>query len=82
MDSIKLNLKFWLAGLIAGVILVERWRRYGARHIPDGVPGDAATSDTPKASKKILAGAKADAKRVKDLLASDSTGEPVQASQG
>jgi hypothetical protein len=25
MDSIKLNLKFWLAGLIAGVILVERW---------------------------------------------------------
>jgi hypothetical protein len=81
MDSIKLNLKFWLAGLVAGVILVERWRRYGGRNIsvPNSGRGDVdassttaaptASADKPKLSASIVTGAKADAERVKRLIA-------------
>ena len=29
MKSVRVYLVFWLSGLIAGVILVERWRRNG-----------------------------------------------------
>jgi hypothetical protein len=80
MDSIKINLKFWLAGLIAGVILVERWRRYGGRNVPAAVSvgGDveasseitaqAVSTDKPKVSVLIVTGAKADAERVRRLL--------------
>jgi len=66
MDSIKTNLKFWLAGLIAGVILVERWRRYGGRNIP--AQASTVSADKPKVSKSIVTGAKADAERVRRLL--------------
>ncbi len=58
MDSIKLNLKFWLAGLIAGVILMERWRRHGGQ----------IAADKPNVSASIVTGAKADAERVKQML--------------
>jgi hypothetical protein len=74
MDSVKINLKIWLAGLIAGVILMERWRRYGARKIPQE-GGDVSSTttptvsaDKPKVSTSIVTGAKADAERVKQLL--------------
>ncbi len=60
-SSIKLNLKFWLAGLVAGVVLMERWRRYGNRNV-------ALPDEKPKASTMIVAGAKADAERAKRLL--------------
>jgi hypothetical protein len=59
MKSLNLNFKFWLAGVIAGVILMERWRRYGARSVP---------AEKPKTSSLIVAGAKADAERAKRML--------------
>jgi hypothetical protein len=70
MKSLNLNFKFWLLGVIAGVILVERWRRYGIRHAP--VP-----ADKPKASTSIAAGAKADAERAKRLLKQTPTTQPA-----
>ncbi len=30
----KIYLAFWLSGLIAGVVLVERWRRRGGTYVP------------------------------------------------
>ncbi|HEX3087458.1 MAG TPA: hypothetical protein VHQ23_02310 [Ilumatobacteraceae bacterium] len=70
------NIKFWLAGLVTGVVLVERWRRYGRQVSAERMRNDLASATTitvstekPKASKAIVAGAKADAGRLKDLLA-------------
>lgn len=34
MTSVELNVRFWLAGLVAGLILMARWRRQGARDVP------------------------------------------------
>jgi hypothetical protein len=70
MKSLNLNFKFWLAGVIAGVILMERWRRYGARsaRAGDAVAASTTSSEKPKASSLIVAGAKADAERAKRLL--------------
>ena len=78
MKSIKMYLKFWLAGLVAGVVLMERWRRHGGRYVPvESVEADVAPSastapsasdDKPRASALIVAGAKADAERVRRLL--------------
>ena len=34
MNSIKMYLMFWLTGLVAGVVLMERWRRHGGRYVP------------------------------------------------
>ena len=61
MESMNLNFKFWLAGVIAGVVLVTRWRRFGKR-------AETTSSDKPKASAAIAAGAKADAERLKRFL--------------
>ena len=36
MNSMKMYLAFWLSGLIAGVVLVERWRRRGGDLRPSG----------------------------------------------
>ena len=78
MESIKTNLMFWLAGLVAGVVLMERWRRHGGRYVPvESVEAVAASStstapaasgDKPRMSASILAGAKADAERARRLL--------------
>ncbi len=80
MDSMKINLKFWFAGLIAGAVLVERWRRYGRRNVPvaESVRGDVeASSKTaapsvsaakPKVSTSIVTGAKADAERLRRMI--------------
>ena len=29
MKGLKVNLMFWVCGLVVGVVLVERWRRTG-----------------------------------------------------
>ena len=42
MKSVRIYLVFWLSGLIAGVILVERWRRNGDL----AVVVEPGTSDT------------------------------------
>jgi hypothetical protein len=81
MDSIKTNLKFWLAGMIAGIVLMERWRRYGRRNVPvaesvreDDVEASSMTTAStesavkPKASALIVTGARADAERVRRFL--------------
>jgi hypothetical protein len=78
MRSIKVNLMFWVAGWVAGVILMERWRRHGGRYVPvesvDAVAASSA-STVPSASDGkrrtsalIVAGAKADAERIRRLL--------------
>lgn len=79
MSSGKLLVAVWLSGLLAGVIIMERWLRTGKRLIPmpAGV-GDTAeipstdlttSADKPKVAAAIVAGAKADAQRVKGLVA-------------
>ncbi len=78
MKSIKVNLMFWVAGWVAGVVLMERWRRHGGRYVPvESVEADAASSastapsasvDKPRISALIVAGAKADAERARRLL--------------
>jgi hypothetical protein len=80
------NIKFWLAGLVTGVILVERWRRYGRQVAAERMRNDLASATTitvstekPKASKLIVAGAKADAVRLKAYLASPSTSPSTSA---
>ena len=78
MEWIKTNLMFWLAGLVAGVVLMERWRRHGGRYVPvESVVAVAASSantappashDKPRMPTLIVAGVKADAARVRRLL--------------
>jgi hypothetical protein len=77
MDAFKLNIKFCLAGLILGVVLVERWRRYGIRNatVADSVQinVEAVPATKPKTSAMIAKGAKADAVRAKRFLGQATT---------
>ena len=78
MKSIKVNLMFWVAGWVAGVVLMERWRRHGGRYVPvesvEAVSASSASTapsashDKPRTSALIVAGAKADVERVRRLL--------------
>ena len=77
MKSIKAYLMVWFAGLIAGFILMERWQRTSG--LPVRTAADAgATSETdaaatvsgdqPKVAAVVVAGAKADAERARQML--------------
>ncbi len=80
MKSVRVYLVFWLSGLIAGVILVERWRRNGDIDVAaepttpgtlDGSPG--FTGSTGPAKKPnlvglVVTGAKLDAERVRQRV--------------
>ena len=82
MTSVELNVRFWLAGLVAGLILMARWRRHGARDVPvqdlgsdvnapaASTPSTPTTASTnkPSVSALILSGAKADAIRARRSL--------------
>ena len=80
MKSVKTYLVVWLSGVFAGLILVERWRRAGARGVPAaesaGKVAETATASTspstppekPKVSALVIAGAKADVQRARRLL--------------
>ena len=80
MNSIKMYLAGFFAGLVAGVLLVERWRRTGSRLIAaeEDAPhdADAANAGTtrataaakPKPVASIVAGAKADAGRARQVV--------------
>ena len=80
MDSMKTYLTVWLSGLIAGLILVERWRRAGDRVVTaeesawaagDTVPGRRrrkVSPDKPPVQALVVAGVKADAERARHLL--------------
>ena len=67
----------WLSGLMAGLILVERWRRVGADAPAADIAADgtgvSAVSpttppETPKMAASIIAGAKADVRRARHVL--------------
>ena len=80
LKSVKTYLVVWLSGVFAGLILVERWRRVGARGVPAAESAEDATEtaaastpsstppEKPKVSALIIAGAKADAQRARRLL--------------
>ena len=80
MDSMKTYLLVWLGGVIAGVVIMERWRRTGRRLIPtaestaDAVQTTTATDaskeslDKPKVSTVLVVGAKADADRFRHFV--------------
>ena len=79
MNSIKTYLAVWLAGLVVGLALMERWRRTGlgvtaAENVGQAVDTEAAgtprqaSADQPRMSAVVVAGAKADAQRARQLL--------------
>ena len=78
-STLKTYSALWLSGLIAGVVIMERWRRTGRRLIPvaesaEETAGPAestastASGDQPKVSAVLVAGAKADAVRVRHFV--------------
>ncbi len=73
MESMKTYLIVWLCGLVTGLILLEHWRRRSGLQVPAaanaGVDVEPDAASTPmKVSAVIVAGAKADAERARDLL--------------
>ena len=77
MKSMKTYVIIWLAGLVAGLALMERWQRTtelqapgtgsaGATTDPDAAP--TAPADQPRGAAVIVAGAKADADRARQVL--------------
>jgi hypothetical protein len=71
MNSLRNYAIVWFSGLLAGVVIMERWHLTGKRLIPpparDGAGGPASaspTGDKPKVSAALIAGAKDDAVRV------------------
>ena len=77
----RVYLVFWLSGLLAGVILVERWRRNGEVSVPlepgtpetlgssPGSTGPSAPAKRPNIVGLVVTGAKLDAERVKQRVA-------------
>jgi hypothetical protein len=77
MKSMKTYLIVWLSGLIAGLILMERWQRTSGLQVPapenagEAVQTDAVTklsAGQPRVSAVVVAGAKADAERARQFL--------------
>ena len=79
MKSMKTYVVVWLAGVLAGFILMERWQRASGVQPPAGPnvgddEQDAAgtavseSADQPKTATVIVAGARADAQRARHLL--------------
>ena len=80
MNSIKVYLTVWLSGMIAGLVIIERWRRMGGHALPavanagpaiqTGTAGTApqGSDDKPKVTTLIATGAKADVERARHLL--------------
>ena len=77
MKSMKTYLIVWLAGLVAGLALMERWQRTTGAQAPaaedagETLDADAAATvpaDQPRGAAVIVAGAKADAERARQVL--------------
>ena len=78
MNSMKTYLVVWVAGLVAGLILMERWQRTSGLLAPTAedegeATGTASTAakvsaDQPTASEVIVAGARADAERARQFV--------------
>ena len=69
----------WVSGVIAGVILMERWRRRGSEYVPVEILSDSLDETFPGSSSGIsgrrphvvglvVTGAKLDVERVRRLL--------------
>ena len=75
MESMKTHLVVWLSGLLAGLILMERWRRLGdpeptaegASDVADTTTG-AASADKPKGMKADRRRTTAEAGRARQAL--------------
>ncbi len=73
MTSMRTLVIFWVSGVIAGIVLMERWRRHGGRYIPveATTPESAIGAPVPSRPRTtnvvglVVAGAKLDAQRVK-----------------
>ena len=77
MKSMKTYLIVWLGGLVAGLALMERWQRTSGLQVPAAgdagktIEADAAATvlaDQPRGAAVIVAGAKADAERARQML--------------
>jgi len=80
MKSMRAYLIFWLSGAIAGIILMERWRRHGGRYVPaepiptvdveapPSGPLPTAAANAASVVGHVVAGAKLDAERVVQRL--------------
>ena len=80
MKSMRAYLIFWLSGAVAGIILMERWRRRGGQYVPvEAVPATngagspdgsipTASTNTPGIVGLVVTGAKLDAERVVQRL--------------
>lgn len=77
MMSVRFYLAFWVSGLIAGIVLMERWRRHGGRYVPVDAVVTESTVEAPRTGTpqtetvtkpgivgQVVAGARLDAERV------------------
>jgi hypothetical protein len=80
MGKMKTYLIVWLSGLIAGLILMERWQRTSdlealAENVEEAGETETASAamkaradEQPRVTAVIVAGARADAERARQLL--------------
>lgn len=77
MKSMRAFLIVWLAGVVAGVVLMERWRRHGGRYMPVEPAASVTSASTvastvdpghPNVVRLVVVGAKLDAERVRHRL--------------
>jgi hypothetical protein len=76
MTSMRTLTVFWISGLIAGIVLMERWRRHGGRYVPvEDIPegsvvasneaDSAASTARPNFVELVITGARLDAERIR-----------------
>ena len=77
MESMKTQIIVWLSGFVAGLVVMESWRRLGDRSSPtaqgvgDSSDTDVArppSADKPKGLRSIVAGATAEAERARQTV--------------
>ena len=79
MKSMRVLMAVWLSGMIAGVVLVERWRRRGEEFVPaeewlasvdEPLPGSTSriSSRRPHVVGLVITGARLDAERIRRRL--------------
>lgn len=87
MTSMRTLVLFWVAGLLAGIVLMERWRRHGGRYVPveaiveGSVVVSTEAADVPTARPNlvglVITGAKLDAERIRRRAAVVPLGMPT-----
>ena len=88
MTSMRTLVLFWVAGLIAGIVLMERWRRHGGSYVPvdDILLGSVVVSTEvdsglptarPNLVGLVITGAKLDAERIRRRATAVPFGVPM-----